>query len=137
MVDKTIVTDEDFKILANIREDIQYSNLRCCTPSYPKAGQSGSFVQGFIYEKDKSLSKGLRVANSPVKKQIDFKFDSKIGIVAPKYVYEGNNSPEGVSSLVIRVTFDFNENKLIHTIEDREQAILLKREKVVSVLEYA
>ena len=93
--------------------------MRCCTPGFPKAGQSGSFVQGFIYEKDKSLSKGLRVANSPVKKHIDIKFDSKIGLVAPKYVYAGNNSPEGVSSLVIRVTFDFNENKLIHTLEDR------------------
>lgn len=36
MVDKTIVCDENFKILANIREDVMYSNLRCCSPGYPK-----------------------------------------------------------------------------------------------------
>ena len=42
-----------------------------------------------------------------------------------------------MSSLVIHVTFDYNEHKLNHTLEDREQAILLKREKVASILEFA
>lgn len=44
---------------------------------------------------------------------------------------------EGVSSLVIHVTFDYSQNRLNHTLEDREQAILLKREKVASVFEFA
>ena len=72
MVDKTIVCDENFKILANIREDVMYSNLRCCSPGYPKPNDNQAFVQGFIYEKDKSMvQKGLRIANSPVvKKQL-------------------------------------------------------------------
>ena len=71
MVDKTIVCDENFKILANIREDVMYSNLRCSSPGYLKQNDSAIFVQGFIYEKDKNLQRGLRVANSPVvKKQL-------------------------------------------------------------------
>ena len=42
-----------------------------------------------------------------------------------------------MSSLVINVTFDYNDYKLNHTLEDREQAIQLKREKVASILEFA
>ena len=71
MVDKTIVCDENFKILANIREDVMYSNLRCCSPGYLKQSDSAVFVQGFIYGKEKNIQKGLRVGNSPVvKKQL-------------------------------------------------------------------
>ena len=71
MVDKTIVCDEKFKILANIREDVMYSNLRCCSPGYLKQNDSAAFIQGFIYDRDKNLGKGLRVGNSPVvKKQL-------------------------------------------------------------------
>ena len=70
MVDKTIVCDENFKIIASIREDVMYSNLRCCTPGYPKPNENKQiFVQGFIYERDKSVQKGLRVAGSPVVKR--------------------------------------------------------------------
>ena len=38
---------------------------------------------------------------------------------------------------MIHVTFNYAENRLNHTLEDREQAILLKKEKVASVLEFA
>ena len=56
--------------------------------------------------------------------------------MAPPNVYEGKNSNEGVSSLVIRVTFDFNDFKLNHTLEDRKAAIHLKKEKIASILEF-
>ena len=65
-----------------------------------------------------------------------FKLDDRFGLVAPPNVYEGKNSNEGVSSLVIRVTFDFKDFKLNHTLEDRKAAIHLKKEKIASILEF-
>ena len=86
-------------------------------------------------------SKGNWVSNLLLKLILFYlsacKVENRIGLVAPQHVYEGNNSPEGVSSLVIHVTFDYTDYKLNHTLEDREHAILLKREKVASALEFA
>ena len=66
MVDKTIVCDVNFKILRNIREDVMYSNLRCCTQAYRKHNDQAMFIQGFVYEREKSY-RTIKVGGSPVK----------------------------------------------------------------------
>ena len=147
MVDKTIVCDANFKILRNIKEDVLYSNLRCCNSAYKQFSEQAIFIQGFVYEREKSY-RTIKVGGSPVKLtsrksfkkfeicHLAFKLDDRFGLVAPQNVYDGKNSNETVSSLVIKVTFDFNDFKLNHTLEDRKAAIHLKKEKVASVLEF-
>ena len=66
MVDKTIVCDANFKILRNIREDAIFSNLRCCTSSFRQHSEQAMFIQGFVYEREKSY-RTIKVNGSPVK----------------------------------------------------------------------
>ena len=66
MVDKTIVCDANFKILRNIKEDVLYSNLRCCNSAYKQYNEQAIFIQGFVYEREKSY-RTIKVGGSPVK----------------------------------------------------------------------